>query len=146
MFMGITYNPSYSRQHGEFLGGALRVTSGHQYAAIRIHPLQSAYRCSRVFVRVCSHGTGIQYDNSGVDGRRGALQPSIEKLPFQRGAVRLCGAAAKILYVEARHTPILNQVSVGTGVQSIPRDMPHLETCQSFSRGIASAVIKKLCP
>jgi hypothetical protein len=116
MFMGITYNPSYSWQHGKFLGSALRVTSGHQYAAIRIHPLQPAYRCSRVFVRVCSHGTGIQYDNSGVDGRRGALQSSIEELPFQRRAIRLCGAAAKILYVEADHTPILNQVSDGTGV------------------------------
>ena len=105
----ITHHPSHARQRCQFFRRPLRIAAGHQNAAIRIHPLQPPYRCARIFVRALGHRAGIQHHNFGVASRPGALQSALQKLPLQRRPIRLGSAAAKILYVEASHAPILNE-------------------------------------
>ena len=109
MFVRITNHPRDARQRRQFFRRPLRVAAGHQNLAIRIHPLQPPYGGTRIFVRALGHGAGIQHHNFGVAGRPGALQSAIQKLPLQGSPIRLCRAAAKILYVETSHTSILNE-------------------------------------
>ena len=107
--MGISHHQRYAVERSQLLRRPLRVASGHQNAALRIHPLQPAYRCARVFIRALGHRAGIQHDNFSVASRPGALKSALQKLPFECRPIRLRGAAAKILYVEASHVPILNE-------------------------------------
>ena len=109
MLVRITHDPGHARQRCQFFRRALRVAAGHQNAAIRIHPLQPAYRRSCIFIRALGYRAGIQHHNFGVASRPGALQSALQKLPLQRRPVRLGSAAAKILYVEASHAPILTE-------------------------------------
>jgi len=104
----ITHYPRHTRQRCQFLRRPLRVAACHQNAAIGIHSPQSPYRCARIFIRARGHRAGVQHHNFGVASHPGALQSTLQKLPLQRGPIRLRSAAAKILYVEARHVPIVN--------------------------------------
>ena len=107
--MRIAHDPGHARQRRQFFRRALRVAAGHQNAAIRIHPLQPAYRRARILIRALGYGAGIQHNNFRVANRPGALQSAFQKLPLQRRPIRLRSAAAKIFYVEASHAPILNE-------------------------------------
>jgi len=105
----IPHDPTHAGQCRQFFGRALRVAAGYKNAAIRIHPLQPPDGCPRIFICAVGHGAGIQHDNFGVASGGGALQSALKKLPLECGTIRLRSAAAKIFYVEARHTPILNE-------------------------------------
>jgi len=105
----ITHHPRHTRQRGQFFWRPLRVAAGHQYAAIRIHPLQPPYRGARVLIRALGHGASVQHDNFGVASRARALQSALQELALQRCPICLRSAAAKIFYVEASHAPILNE-------------------------------------
>jgi len=107
--MRITHDPRHTRQRCQLFRRPLRVAAGHQNAAIWIHPLQSPYGRARIFIRALGHRAGVQHNNFGVASRPGTLQSALQKLPFQCRPIRLRSAAAKILYVEASHTPILNE-------------------------------------
>ena len=109
MLVRITHDPGHARQRRQFLRRPLRVAACDQNAAIRIYPLQSPYRCARIFVRAPGDRAGIQHNDFGVAGRVGAFQSTFQKLPFQCRPVRLCSAAAKVFDVEASHAPILNE-------------------------------------
>ena len=109
VLVGIAHYPSHAGQSSQFFRRALRVAAGHQNPAIRIHPLQSSDRGTCIFIRPLGHGAGVQHNNFGIANRTGSLQSALQKLPIQRGAIRLCSTAAKILYVEASHAPILNE-------------------------------------
>ena len=109
MLVRIAHHPGDARQGRQLFGRPLRVAARHQNAAIWIHPLQTSYRCPRIFIRAFSDRTRVKHDNFGIARRSGALHTTFQELAFQRRSVRLRGAAAKIFYVEASHAPILNE-------------------------------------
>ena len=108
MLVRIAHHPRYTRQRCQLVRRPLSIAARHQNAAIRIHPLQSPYRCARILIRALGYRAGIQHHNFRVASRLGALQPAFQKLPLQRGPIGLRSTAAKILYVEASHVPIVN--------------------------------------
>jgi hypothetical protein len=113
VLMRISDDPRHSGQRCQLLWRALRVAAGHQDAAIRIRALHAPYRGARIFVGALGDGAGVQHDNFCIARRRRALESPIQKLTLQCRAICLSSAAAKILYVEARHAPILNEWMLG---------------------------------
>ncbi len=109
MLVRIPHDPSHARQSRQLLRGSLRVATRHQNAAIRVHPLQPPYGRTSILVRALGYSAGVEHNNFRVARRSSSLQPALQKLPLQCRPVRLCGSAAKILYVEAMHPPILNE-------------------------------------
>lgn len=109
MLVRIAHDPGHAGQRRQFLWCALRVATGHQYAAIRIDPLQPPYGRTSILVRARGDRAGVEHNNFGLARRRGSLQPALQKLPLQGCPIGLRSPAAKILYVEAIHAPILNE-------------------------------------
>jgi len=87
----------------------LRVAARHQNSAVWIDALQSPDRSPRIFVRTLSHRARIQHNNLSIASYLGALQSALQELAFQGSPVSLRRATPKIFYVEAGHTPILNE-------------------------------------
>ena len=109
MFMRIPYDPCNTRQAGNFLGRTLGITSRHENAAIGI--LRRTLRIdARASLSAFSVTVQVFQDNNfGIPCGSRPLQSAFYKLALERRPVRLGGAAAKILYVETRHTPILTE-------------------------------------
>jgi hypothetical protein len=118
----ITHDPRHARKRGYFFWRPLSIAARHENAAIRIHSLQSPNRRACVFIRALGHRAGVHDNNLSVESRPGALHSLLEKLPFQRSSVGLRSAAAKILYVEASHAPILTEWTLRLKVTVIFKD------------------------
>ena len=143
----ITHDPGHTGQRRQLLRRALRVATRYQNAAIRIHPLQPAYRCAGVLIGGLGHGAGIEHNNFGVACRRGALQSTLQKLPFQCGPIRLRRATAKILYVEASHAPILNEwmLRLKFPAIAVPAIVPPATAANGLRRALHLQVPRKRC-
>ena len=109
MFVRIADNPRHSWERSQFLGRPLRVTACDQNLAAWVQSLEPPNRRACVSIGAVSYGASVEHDNFRIARGAGALQPSFQELLLQRGAIRLRRAATKILYVEAGHTPILNE-------------------------------------
>jgi len=109
MLVRIAHDPGHTWQRRQLLRSPLRVAPRHQNAAIRVHPPQPPDGRARIFIGAIRHRAGVEHDNLGFASRPSAVQSALQKLPLQRRPIRLGGAAAKILYVEASHAPILNE-------------------------------------
>ena len=71
------------------------------------------HRRPRVLVRRRRDRAGIQHYDLGMLRRVSRQQPAFAELAFHRGAVGLGGPAAKILYVEAGHAPMVTETGSG---------------------------------
>src|SRR5580658_5084961 len=103
MLVRVADDETNAGQRGDFFWRALRVAAGDHNAGLRILSTHSSDSGPRILVCVRSHGTGIQYNHSGLRRRRGACHPTPLELAFERGAVSLSGAAAKVLYKISGH-------------------------------------------
>jgi hypothetical protein len=101
--------PAYARERGNLFGGALRVTAGDYDLAGGILPVNTADGGARVLVGRGGHRAGIQDYDFGLRGTLGPLQAALAELALDGGSVSLGGAAAKILYVEGSHDPMVNR-------------------------------------
>src|SRR5689334_14018537 len=82
--------------------------------------MNTAHRSPGVLICRGSYRAGIQDHDIGVLNVGRALQPSILKLAFDRGTIRLGGPAAKILYVKTIHSLIVPSDLGGCGAPSTP--------------------------
>ncbi len=113
VFVGVADDLGYAGQGCNFLGRALRITTGHNYFAIRIFPMDAANGRPCVLVRGRSHGAGVQHHQFGGRCQVGTLQPLGAELLLNGRAIRLGGAAAEIFHVEAGHTSIVPEAMTG---------------------------------
>ena len=95
------------RQCGDFLRGALGVTSSYYDLAFGIVTTNAADRGAGVPVGFAGYGTGINHNNVGFSGMDGRAQALVDELALDDGAIGLGGAASEILYVKAPHGSIL---------------------------------------
>jgi CheY-like chemotaxis protein len=107
--VGITHYPTHPRDRGQFFRRSLRVATSDENAAPGIFPAHATDRGPCVLVRALRDGAGIEDDHFGIARRGSAFHSALQELALERGAVSLGGAAAKILYVEAGHAPILTE-------------------------------------
>jgi hypothetical protein len=113
--MRISDYSRHTRQGGNFLRRALRVTAGHHDLAIGILALNSPNGGARVLVGGRGYGTCIEYDNVGGIQSGCCFQATFAELALYSGAVGLRRSTAKILYVKARHSHIVTYVAVRAG-------------------------------
>jgi len=104
VLVGIAYDQVYSRQGCDFFWGSLGVAAGDDDAYVRVLAAHAADGGARILVGAIGHRAGIQNDDGGVLGAGRAGQPTLLELAFKSSAVRLRGAASKILYKEFGHT------------------------------------------
>ena len=103
VLMRIAYHPAHTRKRRDFLGRALRVTTGHQYFAIRILPVNPADRRPGVGIGRRRHRAGIQHHQRSIRGSAAREAASLQRA-FNCSAVGLLCPAAKINYMKVfRH-------------------------------------------
>ena len=116
MLVRVAHHPGHSGQSRYLIWSALRVAPGDQNAAIWIGALHPADRSAGIFICARSDCARVQHDDFRVVCFPRALQSAIEKLAFDGSPICLSRAAAKILYVEAGHTSILNDTRAAVEV------------------------------
>ncbi len=95
--MGIPDYPFDARHFRKFRGRPLRITSGDQDSRFRVLAVNAANRGPRVGVRFSRHRAGVQDDKIGIAPVGRAVEPAFGQLRFERGSIRLGGAASEIL-------------------------------------------------
>ena len=103
MLVGVADDQIHARQCRNFLGRALRVTSGDDNAGVRILPAHSSDCGPRVLIGARRDRARIQNHNGGLGPTGGASQTLLFELAFESGTIGLCGATAEVLYKESRH-------------------------------------------
>jgi hypothetical protein len=109
MLVRVAHHPTHAGQSRQFLRRALRVAAGHQDAALGILAMNAPDGGAHVPVRRFGHRAGVQHHHAGVVSGIGALQPPLEHLALQRGAIRLRGPAPEVLQIESPHALIIGR-------------------------------------
>ena len=100
--MRVTDNAADAGESGEFFWSALGVAAGDDDAGGGVCGVNFADSVASLGIGGGSDGAGVQDDDVGVlPGCRGAA--TIEELAFDRSAIGLSGAAAKLFDVEGGH-------------------------------------------
>jgi len=126
MLVGIAHYPTHPGDRGQFFRRPLRVATSNENAAAGVFPAHATDRGPCVLVRAFRDSAGIEDNHFGVAHCGSSLQPALQELVLERGAVGLGGAAAKILYVEAGHAPILTEYGLDTLVRRTVAHLPEV--------------------
>jgi hypothetical protein len=105
---------------GNFGGGALGIAARHNDFAVRVLPANAPNSSPGVLFGRRGYCAGVQNDVLGPARGVSPLHPMVPELPFNRGAVRLSGAATEIFYVKAGHATILAYIHLAVRKQSGP--------------------------
>ena len=110
--MRIADNQFDAGDGGDFLRGALRVTSGNQDLRIGILAMNAADGGARVLVGRRRHRAGVENNHLRVIRRSGALQAAVQQLPLDGSAVGLCSPAPEVFNVISRHRIIISSANL----------------------------------
>jgi len=117
VLMRIADHPAHARQCRDFFRSALRIASGYYDLSVWVGSMGAPDGSARILIGGGCDRACIQYDYFSRVRILRAFETLLEKLAFDRGPVRLGGAAPKIFYVERTHTPILAELG---GVMAPP--------------------------
>ena len=115
MLVGISHDPGYAFQRGNFLRRSLRVASRDQNFCQRIFAPYAPDGRTRILVGGSGDGAGIQDNQFCLIRGSGLIQPFRGKLLLYGGAIRLRGAAAKVLHKKTGHSNIIAMQSSHSG-------------------------------
>ena len=101
--MGIADYLRNAGQGCKFLGRALCVTAGDYDPRFGIFAVYAPDRGTSVVVSRSRNRAGVEDHDLGAGRIGGAVEPKLLELAFDCGAIRLGGAAPKILYVKTGH-------------------------------------------
>src|SRR5581483_2500184 len=107
----ITHYPADPRQRCSFLRGTLGVAASYQYLAVGVLAVNAPDGRTGVVICGGGYGTGIEDHYLGLGGNQGPVEPLGAQLLLNGGAIRLGGAAAEVLHIEARHSAIIGLVA-----------------------------------
>ena len=104
--MGVSHDMGHTRQDGEFLRRALRITSRHDDPRSRSCPVNRTYRVACLRVGRGGYSAGIQDDDVGLIRLDEARMAPRAELHSDGLGIRRRGPAAKILNEKSRHYAI----------------------------------------
>ena len=105
--MRIADHPGDSFEPRDLLRGPLRVATDHQDPAARVRAVKAADHAAHLGVRHRRHRTRVEHRHVAGLGARSLLEPGLEQLSLQRGAVRLAGSASEIEKVKSSHQTMM---------------------------------------
>lgn len=109
--MGITYNPGYAWQSGDFIRCALGITASDKDARCGVFTMDFSDGGACVMICRRRYRAGVQDYNICMGHRFSPCQPSGAELLLNGGAIRLSSATAKVLHDESGHRSIIMGVS-----------------------------------
>ena len=101
--MRIAYDQRHSFDGGEFLRGALSVTTGDQDARLGMVAMHAAHSLTNFVVGSGGHGAGVKNDQPSIAGAGGGRKSFGRETRFDGGSIGLRGSAAEILDPEPFH-------------------------------------------
>jgi hypothetical protein len=107
MLVGISSHFADTGQGGNFFRRTLCVASCNDDLAKGVLAVNAPDGCAGVLIGGGSYGAGVQDNDLGLGRSFGAFQSAVAELAFDRGAIGLGSAAAKVLYIESAHRTIV---------------------------------------
>src|ERR1035441_3899421 len=95
--MRVSDDQTDTGQRRNLLGCALSVAAGDQDSGGGIFAMNAADGSPRILIGRCGDGAGIQDNDFGLDGGRGALQSAGQQLALDGGAIGLGRAASEVI-------------------------------------------------
>src|SRR5262249_49097076 len=102
-FVRVSHHPCDAGNRGDFFGRPLSVASGDENLRAGIVATHAADRVAGVFVRGRRDGAGVENHQVRLGGVSRSVHPFACQGRFERGAVRLRGAASEVLNKKAAH-------------------------------------------
>jgi hypothetical protein len=103
VLLGVSYDPSDTRQRGQIAGAALGVAAGDEDTSVLVLPVDAADGLPEFGIRSSRHRATVEDDHVGMPVVVDRLEASLGQLLRNGGGVSLVGAASEMDCVKPGH-------------------------------------------